>query len=75
MFEETPCVRGNNTCASGDVCASLWVTCTGQTQPYKYGPITKLFFGEKTCETPKLFRSICISKKKYDSVSLNLTLP
>ena len=63
LIDERICEQNQNNCNSNEFCKAIWVPCVGQTQPYKYDPITTILFGEKTCETPNLFRSVCINKE------------
>ncbi|NOR85846.1 hypothetical protein GQ473_07060 [archaeon] len=60
LIDKQTCTIDQNICNSNETCKFLWVPCVGQTQPYKYDPITTILFGEKTCDAPNLFRSVCV---------------
>ena len=72
LIDKQICEQGQNICNSNEVCKAIWVPCVGQTQPYKYDPITTIFFGGKTCETPNIFRSVCIPEDQDFDINVQI---
>ena len=70
IIDNQPCTQEKNSCNSNELCKYIWVPCVGQTKPYKYDPITTIFFGKKTCDTTNLFRSVCVNKDTYSTMGL-----
>ena len=64
VFEETPCRIDLNNCPKDMVCINTWVECT-DSRPYKYDPLTTIFFGKKHCNSPNIYRSVCVDPKNY----------